>query len=129
MEVLESSTRPEEDFFPKGSEGWVPIAADVLAEVLRYQPLCTEGYLIPGRTATERHEVVYRRHSKWVSAWIKDRTKTSYELRDMLDRGCSTWVQRSLRSGISSAIATSRRRKLWYALSAAESPVKNHWNG
>ncbi len=73
--------RPEEDFFPKGSEGWVPIAADVLAEILRFQLLCTDGYLIPGRTATERHETVYRRHSKWVSKWIKDRTKTSYELR------------------------------------------------
>jgi integrase len=73
--------RPEEDFFPKGCEGWVPIASDVLQEVLRFQPLCTDGYLVPGANRTERHDAVYRRHSKWVSQWIKDRTKTSYELR------------------------------------------------
>lgn len=73
--------RPEEDFFPKGCEGWVPIASDVLKEILSFQPLCTDGYLVPGANQTERHHAVYRRHSKWVSRWIKDRTKTSYELR------------------------------------------------
>ena len=73
--------RPEEDFFPKGCEGWVPVAPDVLKEILRFQPLCVEGYLVPGANRTERHHAVYRRHSKWVSQWIKDRTKTSYELR------------------------------------------------
>jgi Phage integrase family. len=73
--------RPEEDFFPKGCEGWVPIAPDVLKEILSFQPLCADGYLVPGVNQTERHDAVYRRHSKWVSHWIKDRTKTSYELR------------------------------------------------
>jgi integrase len=73
--------RPEEDFFPKGCEGWVPIAPDVLNEVLSFQPLCCNGYLVPGTNQTERHHAAYRRHSKWVSQWIKDRTKTSYELR------------------------------------------------
>jgi integrase len=73
--------RPEEDFFPKGCEGWVPVAADVLKEILRFQPLCTDQYLVPGASRTERNQAVYRRHSKWVSQWIKDRTKTSYELR------------------------------------------------
>jgi len=73
--------RPEEDFFPKGCEGWVPIAPDVLKEILSFQPLCTEGYLVPGANRTERHDAVYRRHSKWVSQWIKGRAKTSYELR------------------------------------------------
>jgi hypothetical protein len=73
--------RVEEDFFPKGCEGWVPIAPDVLQEILSFQPLCTDGYLIPGANRTERHQAVYRHHSKWVSQWIKDRTKTSYELR------------------------------------------------
>src|SRR5206468_7691362 len=33
--------RPEEDFFPKGCEGWVPIASDVLNEILSFQSLCT----------------------------------------------------------------------------------------
>ena len=91
--------RPEENFFPKGCEGWVPIARDVLAEIMRFQPICTEGFLIPGRNQTERQEAVYRRHSKWVSQWIKDRTKTSYELRRyagsrLLDLGCSIFEVR-----------------------------------
>src|SRR2546430_1077342 len=40
--------RPEEDFFPKGCEGWVPIAPDVLKEVLSFQALCIDCYLMPG---------------------------------------------------------------------------------
>jgi integrase len=91
--------RPEEDFFPKGCEGWVPISADVLKEVLRFQRLCADGYLVPGANQTERHEAVYRRHSKWVSLWIKDRTKTSYELRRyagsrLLDMGATIFEVR-----------------------------------
>jgi hypothetical protein len=91
--------RPEENFFPKGCEGWVPIAPDVLAEIIRFQPLTTNGYLIPGRNQTERHEAVYRRHSKWVGQWIKDRAKTSYELRRyagsrLLDMGATIFEVR-----------------------------------
>ena len=91
--------RPEEDFFPKGTEGWVPIAPDVLKEVLRFQPLCVNGYLVPGANQTERHDAVYRRHSKWVSQWIKDHTKTSYELRRyagsrLLDMGATIFEVR-----------------------------------
>lgn len=91
--------RPEEDFFPKGCEGWVPIAADVVAEILRFQPFCTDGYLVPGSTATERQHAVYRRHSKWVGRWIKDQAKTSYELRRyagsrLLDMGASIFEVR-----------------------------------
>jgi len=91
--------RPEEDFFPKGCEGWMPVAPDVLNEVLRFQALCTDGYLVPGANKTERHHAVYRRHSKWVSQWIKDRTKTSYELRRyagsrLLDMGATIFEVR-----------------------------------
>jgi integrase len=91
--------RPEEDFFAKGCEGWVPIAPDVLKEILTFQPLCTEGYLVPGANRTERHDAVYRRHSKWVAQWIKDRTKTSYELRRyagsrLLDMGATIFEVR-----------------------------------
>ena len=91
--------RPEEDFFPKGCEGWVPMAPDVLKEILRFQPLCANGYLVPGANQTERHHAVYRRHSKWVSQWIKDRTKTSYELRRyagsrLLDMGATIFEVR-----------------------------------
>jgi integrase len=91
--------RPEEDFFPKGCEGWVPMAPDVLKEILRFQPLCTNGYLVPGENQTERHHAVYRRHSKWVAQWIMDRTKTSYELRRyagsrLLDMGATIFEVR-----------------------------------
>src|SRR5262249_54886851 len=91
--------RPEEDFFPKGCEGWVPIAPDVLKEILSFQPLCSTGYLVPGANQTERNHAVYRRHSKWVSQWIKDRTKTSYELRRyagsrLLDMGATVFEVR-----------------------------------
>jgi integrase len=73
--------RPEENFYPKGSEGWVPIAPDVLKELMRFRSLSTDDYIVPGATATERQIAVDRRHSKWVGQWIKDRSKTSYELR------------------------------------------------
>jgi len=73
--------RPEENFYPKGSEGWVPIALDVMAELERFRHLATDDYIIPGRNATERASAVDRRHSAWVGQWIKDRSKTSYELR------------------------------------------------
>jgi hypothetical protein len=91
--------RVEEDFFAKGSEGWVPVAPDVLKEILSFQSLCTDSYLVPGANLTERHEAVYRRHSKWVSQWIKDRTKTSYELRRyagsrLLDMGATIFEVR-----------------------------------
>ncbi len=91
--------RPEEDFYPKGCEGWVPVAPDVLAEIFRFQPHCTDDFLVPGLTATDRHHAVYRRHSKWVSNWIKDRAKTSYELRRyagsrLLDMGATIFEVR-----------------------------------
>jgi hypothetical protein len=91
--------RPEEDFFSKGCEGWVPMAPDVLKEILRFQQLCADGYLVPGANRTERHDAVYRRHSKWVAHWIRDRTKTSYELRRyagsrLLDMGATIFEVR-----------------------------------
>jgi site-specific recombinase XerC len=73
--------RPDEDFYPKGSEGWVPIASDVLQELMRFRHLSTDDYIVPGATMTERKIAVDRRHSAWVGQWIKDRSKTSYELR------------------------------------------------
>jgi hypothetical protein len=73
--------RSEENFYPKGSEGWVPIAPDVLKELMRFRHLSTNDYIVPGVTATERKDAVDRRHSAWIGQWIKDRSKTSYELR------------------------------------------------
>ena len=46
--------RPEENFYPKGSEGWVPIAPDVLKELMRFRNLSTNDYIVPGVTATDR---------------------------------------------------------------------------
>ena len=71
----------------------------MLAELKTFEPLTTNGYIVPGRTHTERHETVYRRHSKWISNWIKDRSKTSYELRRyagsrLLDMGASIFEVR-----------------------------------
>ena len=73
--------RPEENFYPKGSEGWVPISPDVLKELMKFRHLSTNDYIVPGATMTERRDAVDRRHSAWVGQWIKDRSKTSYELR------------------------------------------------
>jgi hypothetical protein len=37
--------RPNESFYPKGSEGWVPIAPDVLKELMRFRHLSTDDYI------------------------------------------------------------------------------------
>lgn len=73
--------RPAENFYPKGSEGWVPIASDVLKELMKFRHLSTNDYIVPGITPTDRKDAVDRRHSAWIGQWIKDRSKTSYELR------------------------------------------------
>ena len=73
--------RLEENFYPKGSEGWVPIPSDVLKELMKFRHLSTNDYIVPGVTATDRKDAVDRRHSAWVGESIKDRSKTSYELR------------------------------------------------
>jgi hypothetical protein len=73
--------RPEENFYTKGTDGWVPIAPDVLAELQRFRHLSTNDYIVPGMTMTERRDAIYRRHSAWAGQWIKNRAKTSYELR------------------------------------------------
>ena len=73
--------RPEEDFYPKGNEGWVPIGPDVLKELMKFRHLSTNDYIVPGVTGTDRKDAVDRRHSAWIGQWIKNRSKTSYELR------------------------------------------------
>lgn len=79
MDVIE---RPDEGFSPKGSEGSVPVAADVWAELERFAALRTDGYLVPGRTPTERAAVVERELSRWVGQFLRGRgNTTSYELR------------------------------------------------
>ena len=66
---------------------------------MKFRSLTTDDYLVPGKNQTERHQAVYRRHSKWVSQWIKGRAKTSYELRRyagsrLLDMGATIFEVR-----------------------------------
>ena len=121
--------RPEEDFFPKGCEGWVPIAPDVLKKMLSFQPLCTDGYLVPGANQTERHDAVYRRHSKWISQWIKGRTKTSYELRRyagsrLLDMGATIFEVRDFLRHRD--VQTTQQ---WYAYRLQNRRASDYWYG
>jgi integrase len=121
--------RPEEDFFPKGCEGWVPIAPDVLAEILKFQPQCVDGYLVPGAHGTERRQAVYRRHSKWVGQWIKDRTKTSYELRRyagsrLLDMGTTIFEVRDFLRHRD--VQTTQQ---WYGVPPPKPRATHDWNG
>jgi integrase len=91
--------RPEENYFPKGTERSFNVDPEVVSEILRCSELCEEDYLVPGHCETERFNAIYRRHSKWVSTWIKDHTRTSYELRRyagslLLDRGATIFQVR-----------------------------------
>lgn len=108
-------SRPAEGFKPKGRSGWVRMGLDVVNEILKFQHLCTDDYLVPGKDKTERYRAIYRRHSAWVKKWIPDETKTSYELRRyfgsrLLDLGWSIFeVRDALRHR---DIQTTQR---WYA--------------
>jgi integrase len=117
--------RPSEGFRPKGRSGWLPIAPDVLAELRRFAHLSVDDFIVPGPNKTERHQAIYRRHSKWVGTWIRNRTKTSYELRRyagsrLLDMGASMLEVRDFLRHRN--IATTER---WYAyrLQNKELPV------
>ena len=72
--------RPEENFYPKGSEGWCQSRLTCLKN-MRFRNLSTNGYIVPGITATDRKEAVDRRHSAWVGQWIKDRSKRAMNCR------------------------------------------------
>ena len=73
--------RPEENYDPKGNEGWVPINARVLAEIERIAEPGVNGFLVPAANKTERAKIVDRLHAKWCGQWITKRSKVSYELR------------------------------------------------
>lgn len=67
---------------PKRSAGDVPLSADVLAELEKWtKDRQGDEVLVPAATATDRWELIYRRHSDFVRPWTGDRQKTSYELR------------------------------------------------
>jgi len=62
---------------PKRQDGEIPVPA-ALEE---YFASHDEPTLIPGKTATERKNLVERGHSQWLRKFLPDRTKTNHELR------------------------------------------------
>lgn len=81
---LEIVARPGE-FVPKGHEGRV-LVPSVLEPVFRERKAAAEeagepAFLVQAATATARHDLVYREHSKWVREFLPGRQKTNHELR------------------------------------------------
>jgi hypothetical protein len=77
-------------FLPKaGSFGHVPMRAEVAREItgalraLGIDPADSGALVIPGRTVTERHDVIYREHREWMRAFLPAESfaKAGYELR------------------------------------------------
>lgn len=62
---------------PKRSDGEIPIP-QVLLEWFALQP---GEFLIPGKHKTERYNVIYRQHNKFVREHVVNRTKGNHELR------------------------------------------------
>lgn len=74
--------RPAEQFKPKKSSRTLTIGASLLGEIDKYWSASPDGdFVIPAGNKTERAAIVDREHSSWVGQWIKDLSKTSYELR------------------------------------------------
>lgn len=69
--------RREGEAAPKRSDGEVPVP-DVLLE---YFDSHTDDHLIPAKHPTERRNLIYKTHSKWVGERVPGRTKTNHELR------------------------------------------------
>lgn len=66
-------------YAPKGKERFVAMSDDVYQEICLHHD--KDGWIIPARHKTERHDLIYKAHSKWVKQFIPGRSKTSYELR------------------------------------------------
>lgn len=81
---------PRCGFKPKASEGSVPFKREVAQALVRAWALLEvkpDGdplqYLVPARTATERHEAIYYEHAQFVRQFLprEDFGKAGYELR------------------------------------------------
>lgn len=80
--LIDVIVRPEEGVDPKGNEGSTPMSVEVWEELERFRHLRTDGFLLPGRTPTERARVVERDLSQWVAQFVRGPgSTTSYELR------------------------------------------------
>jgi len=69
--------RREGEEAPKRGDGEVPVP-DVLLKWFEKQK---GEFLIPARNKTERYDLIYKQHSKWIASVVKGRTKTNHELR------------------------------------------------
>jgi integrase len=80
---LEIKDRPDENVRTKGTQArTLTIGADLLAEIdMHWSPSPDGDFIIPARNLTHRDDIVDVDHSNWCGQWIKDRSKTSYELR------------------------------------------------
>jgi hypothetical protein len=69
--------RREGEEAPKRSDGEVAVPQ----VLLDYFASHTADHLIHAKHPTERHDLIYKTHSKWVGARVPGRTKTNHELR------------------------------------------------
>lgn len=69
--------RREGEAAPKRSDGEVPVPQ----VLLDYFNSHDGTHLIPAKHPTERHDLIYKTHSKWVGKRIPGREKTNHELR------------------------------------------------
>ncbi|MEO0797373.1 MAG: hypothetical protein AAFX93_19655 [Verrucomicrobiota bacterium] len=74
--------RELEEYEPKATEGWVAVDRGLFA---RWQQLCPPesptAYVIPGKTKTERHNLIARDACQWVAQFLPERRKKLHELR------------------------------------------------
>jgi integrase len=95
--------RREENFDPKGNQGHMSVSKELVRELESFKHLRTDGFLVPGKTKTQREDAIRRDLSEWCGRYITDREKATYELRRyagsrMLDAtGNIVDVQRFLR--------------------------------
>gem|GEM_PF-1625643 len=69
--------RREGEAAPKRSDGEVAVPQ----ALLDYFGSHEDDFLIPAKHPTERHNLIYKTHSRWVAARIPGREKTNHELR------------------------------------------------
>jgi integrase len=79
--VMSIIRRPQEKFDPKGNQGHMAVSQQLVDELERWKAQRTEGYLIPGKTVTQRDDAIRRDLSAWCGGFITDREKATYELR------------------------------------------------
>jgi integrase len=73
--------RPDEKFDPKGNQGHMSVSKKLVQELKQFKEQRTDGYLVPGKTKTEREDAIRRDLSEWCGRYITDREKATYELR------------------------------------------------